>query len=194
MKNIFKVMGVALLACSMIMVSCKKDENSDNGGSTVADGINVTFDGTSWVGTVNNSASYGTALQFSGKTAENYPMYDEVIMTVEPGTSTATADPNNQGSLGGDYAWVEYYQRTTLTNQNQTNYYGDWWGDQVNTEITAVDLTALTASAKMNGTMFDAAEAFVDSYGAVGIAAASRANYSATFGNVSLVNKATDTK
>ena len=82
MKNIFKVMGVALLACSMIMVSCKKDENSDNGGSTIADGINVTFDGTSWVGTVNNSASYGTALQFSAKTAENFPMYDEAIMTV----------------------------------------------------------------------------------------------------------------
>lgn len=190
MKNIFKVMGVALLACSMIMVSCKKDENSDNGGSTIADGINVTFDGTSWVGTVNNSASYGTALQFSAKTAENFPMYDEAIMTVEPGTSTATADATSGKLTDETYAWVEYYQRTSLKDQND-NYYGDWWGDQVNTEITAVDLTALTASAKMNGTMFDAAEAFVQSYGAVGVAAASRANYSATFGNVSLVNKAT---
>ena len=170
MKNIFKVMGVALLACSMIMVSCKKDENSDNGGSTIADGINVTFDGTSWVGTVNNSASYGTALQFSGKTAENYPMYDEVIMTVEPGTSTATADATSGKLTDETYAWVEYYQRTSLKDQND-NYYGDWWGDQVN-----------------------AAEAFVPSYGAVGIAAATRANYSATFGNVSLVNKATSTK
>lgn len=35
MKNIFKMMGVALLACSMIMVSCKKDEEdttTNNGG------------------------------------------------------------------------------------------------------------------------------------------------------------------
>lgn len=34
MKNIFKVMGIALLACSMIMVSCKKDDDSNNGGSS----------------------------------------------------------------------------------------------------------------------------------------------------------------
>lgn len=34
MKNIFKMMGVALLACSMIMVSCKKDDEdtTNNGG------------------------------------------------------------------------------------------------------------------------------------------------------------------
>jgi len=38
MKNIFKMMGVALLACSMIMVSCKKDDSSDStsdGGFTL---------------------------------------------------------------------------------------------------------------------------------------------------------------
>lgn len=37
MKNIFKMMGVALLACSMIMVSCKKDDSSDtsDGGFTL---------------------------------------------------------------------------------------------------------------------------------------------------------------
>ena len=34
MKNIFKMMGIALLACSMVMVSCKKDDDKtdDQGG------------------------------------------------------------------------------------------------------------------------------------------------------------------
>jgi hypothetical protein len=32
MKNIFKMMGIALLACSMVMVSCKKDDDKTDGG------------------------------------------------------------------------------------------------------------------------------------------------------------------
>lgn len=54
MKNIFKMMGIALLACSMIMVSCKKDDddttnnggNGGNGGNTTPTATySATWDG-----------------------------------------------------------------------------------------------------------------------------------------------------
>lgn len=184
MKNIFKVMGVALLACSMVMVSCKKDDDKES--SNIPDGIKVTFDGTTWNGNINGCASYGTALQFSAAETEGeFPMYDEAIQTTEVGSNHATANTTNGGLDNQTYAWVEYYQSTYLVD-GSNNYYGDWWGAEVNTEITAIDLTALTVSAKMNGTMFSAAEAFVSG---VGVAAAPHAPYSATFGNVSLQAK-----
>ena len=48
MKNIFKMMGIALLACSMIMVSCKKDDDnneSGQGGQGGSSSVNITFNG-----------------------------------------------------------------------------------------------------------------------------------------------------
>lgn len=42
MKNIFKMMGVALLACSLIMVSCKKDDDSNSEGNG---GLTIKWDG-----------------------------------------------------------------------------------------------------------------------------------------------------
>lgn len=189
MKNIFKVMGVALLACSMIMVSCKKDENED---STVAEGINVTFDGQSWTAAESScgyTAAYG-GIQFNGAqvSGEDFPQFDEFIYATETGSwteaSAAQGLPNFAESA--THGWVEYYKEMYITANGY--YYGDWWAYDATTEITAVDLTALTASAKMNGTMFDVAEAYIADYGAVGAAAATHAPYSATFGNVSLTN------
>ena len=191
MKNIFKFMGVALLACSMIMVSCKKDDENDN---NVAEGINVTFNGNTWTGNVNNCKYYASypALQFAAaETAESFPMFDEVIMTAETGNFNESATSGNfpQGST---HNYVEYYDETYLTN-NQGSYFGDWWALQATTNINSVDLTALTVSATMNGTMFNAAEAFVDDeeqgQEAVGVDAASKAPYSASFGNVKMTAK-----
>ena len=49
MKNIFKMMGVALLAGAMLFTACKKDEETTNNGNvTPTPAIAVTFGGTSW--------------------------------------------------------------------------------------------------------------------------------------------------
>lgn len=50
MKNIFKMMGIALLACSMVMVSCKKDDDKTDdqggqGGQTGLSGLTIKWDG-----------------------------------------------------------------------------------------------------------------------------------------------------
>lgn len=51
MKNMFKMMGVALLAGAMLFTACKKDETTTNNNAannTPVSPIAVTFDGTSW--------------------------------------------------------------------------------------------------------------------------------------------------
>lgn len=90
---------------------------------------------------------------------------------VTSGSASATADAN--GHLGDDFAYVEYYENTYLSDGQNT--YGDWWGKNITLNVNAFDATALTVSAKVNGTMFSALEAFVEDEGAVGVDAASTA-------------------
>lgn len=190
MKNIFKLMGLALMACSLTFVACSKDDeenNNPNDNPTVADGITVTFDGDSWTGSQNANryyAQYG-ALQFTAATSNgNYPMFDEAIYSAETGAITEAAAENGYLPEGSTHSWVEYYAETTLQDGSGNNY-GDWWAAQATTDIKAIDLTTLKVTAQMEGTMFSAKEAFIDGLSYSG---ASRAPYSATFGNVSLTN------
>lgn len=190
MKNIFKIMGLALMACTLT-VACG-DKNEDT--TTVAEGINVTFDGDSWTAAVNDCAylsQYG-AITFDGAEVDGqYPKFSEGFYATEVGSVTETAS-NGQFTSTNTHAWVEYYEDSYLYD-NQGNNYGDWWAEQATTNIVAVDLTALTVSAEMNGTMFDASAAFVpvdDNTPAPGLTSSTpRADYSATFGNVSLSAK-----
>ena len=189
MKNIFKIMGLALMACTLT-VACG-DKNEDT--TTVAEGINVTFDGSSWTGAQNN-CTYNegfNALFFGAQetAGQNFPAFAESFYATEAGSVTETSNATN-GNFAAEatHGYVEYYKDMSLVDNDQ-NYYGDWCAEQATTNIVAVDLTALTVSAEMNGTMFNAAQAFVPDYGQVGIAAADRAAYSATFGNISMTAK-----
>ena len=188
MKNIFKLMSVAVLAASMIFVSCKKDENNDEPANNIPDGINVTFNGTSWTAGENSSVYHSaySALQLScaKTTSSEFPIFDEVIYTAEVGTTTETV-VDGQFESNGVHGYVEYYEQTYLTDG--TNYYGDWWGEQATTDIKAIDLNALTITAVCEGTMFSALEALVQNYeGYTGYADATRAPYKVTFGNAKL--------
>jgi len=103
MKNIFKIMGIAVLACSM-MVACGKDEETDNtdnnGGNTepqVEEGFVVTKDGSSW-----------TAVEFLARYNEADADFD-AYLTVEAYQTTAEDSPLVAGFLqatvisGGTY-------------------------------------------------------------------------------------------
>ena len=48
MKNIFKLMGVALLACTMIMVSCKKDDDNSSQASDGGYVLTINGNNPSW--------------------------------------------------------------------------------------------------------------------------------------------------
>lgn len=193
MKNIFKLMGIALLASSMIFVSCKKDNTTDEPIQTIPDGVNVTFNGESWTAAVSQCTHYTaqTAMQFSAmkSDSEQFPAFDEVIYSDAVGTTTETTQEANMGQFTDDntHGWVEYYKEGALQDQNGHTF-GDWWASEATTDIKALDLTALKVTAVMEGTFFSALEAWVGD-NAVGMANASKAPYKATFGNVELTNK-----
>lgn len=96
MKNIFKFMGVALLACSMIMVSCKKDdENNDGqGGQGGSSSVSITFNGVAQSTPVtdatyadiseDNQLTAGSILLFSHLAAAGTQMGDEGEEYVAP--------------------------------------------------------------------------------------------------------------
>ena len=203
MKNIFKLMGLALIAGSMMFVACNKpeEEGNGNGNSTptpepIADGIAVTFNGgQAWT----NNAGYGViyfnqseVLEFNFQETENeYPIFDMVTSKLTTGVETEQCETtgNNQGSFAAsaNMNYCEYYERTGLVDNND-NHYGDWWATEATTDIRAIDLTNLTITAKINGTMFDAASAFVGNYGAVGFDAAPRADFVVTVGNAAIMD------
>ena len=192
MKKFFRFFAMAAIAGSLF-VACGDDEEEENGGG-VAEGIQVTFKDSTWTGNVNNSsyfADHGFILFSAAEKAQDFPMFDEGLYSDEKGSYT---ESSANGSFGDEdvHSWVEYYENTSLTT-NGEDHYGDWWAEQATTEITAIDLTALTVSAKMNGTMFDAKSAFVpasEGEDPAGLTPQTpRANYSANFGKVSLEAK-----
>ena len=195
MKNIFKLMGIAVLACGM-MVACNKDNNDDNNGNggnggnggnqqeeQIPDGIKVTFGETTWTATATSGSylsEYNAVTVTAFEVEGNLPYFDEAFIGAEVGTVSENASTQD-GSLpsGG---WTEYAEQTRLQDQNGS-YYGDWWALESNTEVKAIDLTALTITAKMYGTMFSALEALVNQ---AGVANAPTTTYNVTVGNFSL--------
>ncbi len=187
MKNIFKLMGIALLGCSML-VACGNDEEE----TKIPDGATVKFDGQTYdenafatksysyfanYGAISAALHAGTAMQ----NIEDFcPGFEMGVASTE--TGTLTGECNAEGKFPeSKIAYCEFYKNTVLKSNDA--YYGDFWAKTVNMELKAIDLTALTYTATLNGTMFDAKAAFVDQ---AGVAAASTAAFEATFGNVTM--------
>lgn len=193
MKKFFRFFALAAIAGSLF-VACGDDEEEENGGG-VAEGIQVTFKDSTWTGNVNEcsyNADHNLVQFAAAENAEDFPMFDEGFLSSEAGTVTESAGAQGSFAQGSTHGWVEYYESTSLQDASGY-YYGDWWAEQATTTITSIDLTALTVSAKMNGTMFDAKSAFVpasEGESPAGLTPQTpRANYSANFGKVSLEAK-----
>lgn len=180
MKNIFKFMGIALIATSL-MVACDKDNNetTDTTGTqeeTIPDGFKVTFDGTEWTptsSTVTVSEQYGATLfDLYVEGESNLPEVYGLSYQYGVGSTTSTAPStgNYAGYLAGDennaFYKFDYYDATYLysvsSTTGNTTYYGDWWGKEVTFDIKAFDATALTMTATIDATVFDALAVFVD--------------------------------
>lgn len=180
MKNIFKMMGIALLACSMIMVSCKKDdENTSEGGGQggqTAGTLKVTFGNAVWTPSVsqvvtNYVAQYGLGEFLLMKESESMPMVDMMI-SVTPGSYTqeatlGQAEPSDEYPEGYNYySWpqnmeiygLDYYESTAIPYQTQsggTGYMGDWQPKRVSLTATSFDANTLKATLNLSATMYD---------------------------------------
>ena len=154
-----------------ITVTANETYTAEFAAIPVNPGVKVTFNGNNWdAGAITGKwyDSYGVWDVYAEQNSGSFPIAD-VATSITNGSSSATADSGN-GELGGNFNWVEYYNETSLTDG--TNYYGDYWAKSVTCAVSAFDATALNISAAVNATMFSALEAFVESYGAVGVDAA----------------------
>lgn len=192
MTKYFKLLGVALIATSLALVSCKEDpqgnsdpgtENPDpgtnppddpgtGGGGTTPDApagsIAVNFGGETWeavtpVGVIYPTNGFLLAVALSDEQGQAYPRADVCVNAAATGTYTDEIDAASRQYTGGVIRYVEYYQNTALTDG--TYNYGDWWAKSMTMNITAFDATAMTMSTTVNAVMFDAYAALVDGLG-----------------------------
>jgi hypothetical protein len=155
--------------------------------------VKVAFNGTNYDASEISSkwySNYEAWAVSAGKTSLSELPIAMFATYVTSGSASATAAAN--GDLGDDFAYVEYYENTYLSDGQ--NSYGDWWGKNITLNVNAFDATALTVSAKVNGTMFSALEAFVEDEGAVGVDAASTAPMTVDVINVKMSSAKGDLK
>lgn len=187
MKNIFKFLGIAVLACGM-MVACTKDDpetnpTNDNGGNggndnppATTSSAKVTLGSISWdvalaTAYTNNYESYGLVEYMLCKTtAQEYPFVDMMI-AANPGTYSAQAE---LGQADGYtyYGWqsmdiydINYFEATIFQQQTQsggTIYRGDWRPVTASLSVSAFDLNTLAATYELNATMYDFASWYQD--------------------------------
>lgn len=163
MKNIFKLMGIALLASSMILVSCKKDEennenNNNNNEPTVTNGIKVTFGDVNW-----------TAADILGEEYASYGLlsigaFKDYESSVAPFVQGYLPNAVRSATHGqGDYYYFFYYENDNdVTIDDDGSLSGtagaelpNWQPRQGFAEnVTAIDMNAMTISATAEGTLF----------------------------------------
>lgn len=130
-------------------------------------GVAVTFGATNWdAATIDASyyATYGAYDIYAMKDAsgQSLPIVDVCAYATQVGSHTDAYD----GSAWSNdiFSWLEYYNEDALYDQDGTPY-GDWWGKSAIINVSAFDATAMTMSANVTATMFDANNAFVEGAG-----------------------------
>lgn len=174
-----KFLGIILLACTMMCVSCKKDNPKPNdnttenpsgggndnpgggGGQTVTEKITVTFDGETWEpGLINQNYYY----PYNGA---DYNIFD---LWIAEGNYLPSADGTLALAANADQPYrMNYYKETGYTLQTTSGedvQVGDWaWlGSSYNDPKTVTDMafdaTTLVASYKVVAPLIDVYDRF----------------------------------
>ena len=155
MKNIFKLMGVALIASTMLFVACGKEGEEENTGDDNTTGGNDTP-----TYTLSVAATLGTATLDVNE-------YD--YMGAAGDTNVGMIAKRFEGEnfyFPGFYFYVAGLSKETATCTNidlyvETYYtvgsysYGDWqYNDGMNTEVTVLDPTTMRFSTNIACSMF----------------------------------------
>lgn len=184
MKNIFKMMGVALLACSMIMVSCKKDdENTSEGGGQgggTTSGVAVTWDGAAqnlgFINTETDTETLQGASVYMIETAKGLSndeyVFPAFITYFINGSSFGHATEFRINYNGQAYSGNAFFPTEAYINggvEVEDDIYGDWGLDDCTVNSEAFDATAMTINADINCVMYDF-EDYYDQYMAIMLA------------------------
>lgn len=147
MKNIFKFMGVALLACSMIMVSCKKDdENSNESKLSVKHGTTA-FDAASVMAVDYSAEGYLTLYGYKSASAGQNDIFVQGFLESSV-VSGATYESTEGDIMNYRDPNIIFTDTENLIGQGAG---GQFWGiltvpSTFVENITAIDLNALTMS------------------------------------------------
>lgn len=153
MKNIFKIMGLALIAGSLMFTACKKDEtdtnndttNNNQNPETYVASVAATLDGTAL--DVNEykfmGENNGTYIPLIAKRFEGNNFYFPGFYLYITGTSKEDVAIED----------IDLYNETYLTMDGYS--YGDWQLEEVsNVECTVFDATTMRFSANVAATMY----------------------------------------
>lgn len=162
------MMGIALLASSMLFVACNKEENENSGNTPapepVKNEVKVTFGTTSWTAKYVNSLFSAQESAFvlaatEGEASTSYPQVNLYLgWDNAPATGTFNGAPsvdlaNGQAGSGNPYLW--YFTDDQSVINFGGNPAGNWWANPVEFNITALDADALTMSGNATATMAD---------------------------------------
>lgn len=151
MKNIFKFMGLALVAGSLLFTACKKDENDTTdttpANPTPANTYTLTWDGQAQELAFAQGLTNGTSLWAfqAARAAEGNSVSFPYFVVYMSGADAASME------IYPDYteAYIETYY-----SDGQSNY-GDWQYDSTeDLDVTALDATNRTMSAKIAVSMY----------------------------------------
>ena len=186
MKNMFKMMGVALLAGAMLFTACKKDKedtttNNTPPVATIADGATVNFDGATWTSNIASAITQNNMLQITAyKEQGRYPGI-QVKTTAEEGSIEGTTAGNSIDyglAFTPENTFVNYYAVEAVET------YGDWEPLTYTIKVTKFDATNFKLTAEVNAQMFDYKAYYNDQVSSIENAA--KKNLTATFGNITL--------
>lgn len=138
MKNMFKMMGVALLAGAMLFTACKKDKE-DTTPNTPTPAISVTFAGDSW--SCDEVMDYAELSNDRVK----FDIYKDAQANVASVQFVCKAAEDTYGFANSDY-YAVYFDGTNMYNTPAAD------GSIV---ITAIDIQGKTLSGTINAA-FDA--------------------------------------
>lgn len=147
MKNIFKFMGVALLACSMIMVSCKKDDENSNESKLSVNHGTTAFDAASVQAVDYSAEGYITLYGYKNASAGQNDIFVQGFLESSV-VSGATYESTDGDIMNYRDPNIIFTDTENLLGQGAG---GQFWGivtvpSTFVENITAVDLNALTMS------------------------------------------------
>lgn len=188
MKNVFKFLGIALLASCLVFASCGKDEtdgtenngtennggNNNGGGNGGGTTYAVNFGIQGWNPQYMNAqmASNGLMLAFGKTSANSYPIC-QIVYSVEEGQSVANGtytgapsmeESDGSVSIGFGSPRVWYFEAGTwdLSGSSGTIHTGDWWGKTVTMTVANLDATAMTADINVSAQLAHVTEMLND--------------------------------
>ena len=190
MKNIFKFMGIALMACSLTFVSCNKDDDDTNTPENpenpiVEDGgFSLVWDGQTqnpgYVNAITNSQIFlFNAAQAMDNEGMTLPAFQLWLLNGAGEGNTPTVENFGLSVYFQNYRsqYPNYVFESEIFQDQQGNQMGDYQIYDVNEEVIgAIDITALSVNVKYDIVFFS----YRDVMSAYQAALAENPNYQVT--------------